>query len=217
VLPSAPSDTTKGESEPALGVEEGGIHSAEALMLARYFMFSQLYLHPVRRIYDIHLKDFLKAWLPNGQCPTDVGGHLDFTDNEVTAALLSAARKPGSSGHEPARRIVEREHFRVAYERHPDDVRINAEAGRSVFEKAQKHFPADMLRWDRYPGKGGAPEFPVKTRDDRIVSSLALSDTLRQLPALSFDFVFADRGILSQIQKWIKDNRTDIIKPVEGE
>jgi HD superfamily phosphohydrolase len=52
--------------EPALGVEEGGIQSAEALMLARYFMYSQVYFHPVRRIYDIHLKDFLAAWLPGG-------------------------------------------------------------------------------------------------------------------------------------------------------
>ena len=52
--------------EPMLGVEVGGIHSAEALLLARYFMFTQLYFHSVRRIYDQHLKDFLLAWLPDG-------------------------------------------------------------------------------------------------------------------------------------------------------
>lgn len=41
--------------EPALGVEEGGLQSAEALLFARCFMYSQVYLHPIRRIYDIHL------------------------------------------------------------------------------------------------------------------------------------------------------------------
>src|SRR5262249_1913811 len=44
--------------EPALGVEEGGLHTAESLLVARYLMFTQLYYHPVRRIYDVHLKDF---------------------------------------------------------------------------------------------------------------------------------------------------------------
>ena len=46
-------------SEPSLGVEEGGLETAEALLLARYFMYSQVYFHPIRRIYDIHLKEFL--------------------------------------------------------------------------------------------------------------------------------------------------------------
>ncbi|MDV7389865.1 hypothetical protein RZS08_00870, partial [Arthrospira platensis SPKY1] len=40
ILPMPPSGEGEGQGEPALGVEEGGIQSAEALMLARYFMFS---------------------------------------------------------------------------------------------------------------------------------------------------------------------------------
>jgi HD superfamily phosphohydrolase len=32
-------------------------------MLARYFMYSQVYFHPVRRIYDLHLMEFLRQWL----------------------------------------------------------------------------------------------------------------------------------------------------------
>jgi HD superfamily phosphohydrolase len=56
-----------GEGEPTLGIEEGGVHSAEGLLLARYFMYTQLYFHHVRRIYDYHLKEFLKRWLPDGK------------------------------------------------------------------------------------------------------------------------------------------------------
>ncbi len=58
ILPPAQSNENEGFQEPALGVEEGGIQSAEALMLARYFMYSQVYFHPVRRIYDIHTEGF---------------------------------------------------------------------------------------------------------------------------------------------------------------
>jgi uncharacterized protein len=35
-------------------------------MIARHFMYKQVYLHRIRRVYDIHLKDFLLEWLPSG-------------------------------------------------------------------------------------------------------------------------------------------------------
>ena len=80
--------------EPALGVEEGGIYSAEALMLARYFMYSQVYFHPVRRIYDIHLMDFLKEWLHDGKFSTDLSDHLKMTrrPNYISYVRRSASR-----------------------------------------------------------------------------------------------------------------------------
>ena len=71
-----------------MGIEVGGLHSAEALLLARYFMFSQVYCHHVRRIYDIHLKDFLKKWLPNGMFTTSIEDILQITDNEVSSELF---------------------------------------------------------------------------------------------------------------------------------
>jgi len=58
ILPSLQHDDSSTSAEPMLGVEEGGLHSAESLLQARYSMFSQVYYHPVRRIYDIHTKGF---------------------------------------------------------------------------------------------------------------------------------------------------------------
>ena len=43
ILPPAPEETEIQSNEPTLGVEEGGLHSVEALLLARYAMFSQVY------------------------------------------------------------------------------------------------------------------------------------------------------------------------------
>ena len=51
ILPISETDS----QEPALGTERGGLESAEALLWARYFMYTQLYFHPTRRIYDSHL------------------------------------------------------------------------------------------------------------------------------------------------------------------
>jgi len=35
--------------EPALGLEAGGLESSEGLMIARHFMYKQVYLHHIRR------------------------------------------------------------------------------------------------------------------------------------------------------------------------
>ena len=68
ILPAPPADDCESSQsgELTLGVELGGLQTAESLLLARYFMFKQVYFHHVRRIYDLHLLDFLKLWLPNG-------------------------------------------------------------------------------------------------------------------------------------------------------
>jgi uncharacterized protein len=84
ILPRTESDSR----EPWLGVEVGGLEAAEAMSLARYFMYKQVYFHHVRRAYDIHLKDFLKDWMRGSYFPTTIGKHLEMTDNEVTAAML---------------------------------------------------------------------------------------------------------------------------------
>jgi len=52
ILPSPQEDDGSEPGEPMLGVQEGGLHAAEALMVARYFMYAQVYFHPIRRIYD---------------------------------------------------------------------------------------------------------------------------------------------------------------------
>ena len=197
--------------EPALGVEEGGIYSAEALLFARYSMYSQVYLHRIRRIYDIHLRDFLRAWLPGGKFSTNITDHLRMTDNEVTVALFEAASDPTKPGHEEAKRIIYRCHFRVLYQRHPEDLEVNIEAGRAVFEAAQQKF--DNVRHDSYTQKGSEIDFPVQTRDGRIVPSIFISDPLKSLPVSAIDYVFIVPEKLDEAKSWLDENRAEIIQP----
>jgi HD superfamily phosphohydrolase len=213
ILPTPPLGEQGESKEPALGVEEGGIQSAEALMLARYFMYSQVYFHPVRRIYDIHLMDFLKEWLTDAAFSTDLTRHLNMTDNEVTAGLLKAAYDETKPGHLHARRIVRREHFKLLYERNPTDVKINPEAGSAVFKALCGEFGPDHFRHDRYRQESGTPDFPVRMRDGKTVSSLAVSETLNKVPVVSVDYVFAERANLPMVRTWLEEHQKDIIKP----
>ena len=42
-----------------LAFDHGGVHAIEGFILARYFMFTQVYFHSVRRAYDLILTDFI--------------------------------------------------------------------------------------------------------------------------------------------------------------
>ncbi len=203
--------------EPQLGVEEGGLQSAEALLLARYFMFSQVYFHPIRRIYDIHLKDFLKQWLPKGKYPTRLDQHLHLTDAEVIAAMSNAARSPRSAGHEPARRIVQRRHFKLLWEQNPADLSVNPEAGSVICEAVEAVFGTEAVRRDRVSKSGATIDFPVAYPDNRVTSGQLLSEVLRNLPTLAFDYVFVQPELISEAKQWLDNNREAILKRVPRE
>ncbi len=209
ILPK--SEGENGSKEPVLGLTAGGLQSAEALLWARYFMFSQVYLHPVRRIYDIHLKDFLKEWLPGGKFSTEIEDHLAITDNEVVVGLRKAFSDDKHPGHIHATRIIEHKHFKVLYECIPDDRKININAGKTIYKAACEKFGAEFVRYDRYPGKGGSQFFPVLHRG-KVLPSTVLSDTLKETPVVATDFVFIDRTYLTAAEKWLEAEHDNIIK-----
>lgn len=211
LLPYAPEGEPEGPKRPVLGVEEGGLQSAEALLLARYFMYSQLYFHPVRRIYDIHLQDFLKAWLPDGRFPIKVDQHLAWTDNEVTAGLLKAGANPGQPGHAAARRIVQREHFKRLYEPAPGDIKRRPEIGKLVFREARERFGVEHVRHDDYSQGSDPVDFPVQRRDGKILSARALSSALSKLPLVSVEFVFVSREKEKEARDWLDENLSDLL------
>jgi HD superfamily phosphohydrolase len=138
-----------------------GLESSEGLMLARHFMYKQVYMHPIRRVYDIHLKDFLKSWIAGGIFSTDLAVHLALTDSEVLSAIGAASRWDKSPHHIFARRIQFREHFRRFYSASPTD----RDGGRlipgKVFaEAAQQEFGPDLIRYDLLSTQNTRPGVP---------------------------------------------------------
>jgi HD superfamily phosphohydrolase len=217
ILPAATGERdeepAKAKREPQLGVEHGGLEAAEGLWIARYFMFGQLYYHPARLIYDQHLKDFLAAWLPGGRFKTDVDSHLALTDAEITVALRSAARDPGAPGHDAARRIIDRDHFRVAYQRRPEDGSFDIEA---IYKAVQEHFGQDNVRYGGSPKRGDA-EFPVLDREGRSVPAVSLSPVLDNLPVSRNEYIFTTKESKKDVEDWIEAKRDSIIEQAVAE
>jgi HD superfamily phosphohydrolase len=207
----------EGSSEPALGINVGGIYSAEALALARYFMFSQVYYHPIRLIYDHHLKDFLSAWLSRdnllgeGTFPTDVEGHLRMTDDEVNAALREAALEATHRGHQSASCIMRHKHFKVLYEKNPQDAKVHSSPGEAIAKAAQLEFGAEAIRYSKPKVKNVAPDFPVRERDERIQPGISASDILSRLQPTSMEYVFIDPRLAVQAAQWLESNRDSVL------
>lgn len=219
ILPVPPEGAgEKGRSkETMLGIEQGGLQSAESLLLARYFMFSQVYYHRVRRIYDIHLRDFLKDWLPGGYFPTNIKGFLALTDNEVLSAMYAACLNDAQPGHDAARRIIERTHFKRVYEFNPDDLKVNPYAASAIYKELKDEFDEHQLRFDHKKPKSSANNFPVLRSDNgKIVSALSLSETLNHIPPARAEFIFADPEISSDVTRWVEKNKRRIIE-LKGE
>jgi HD superfamily phosphohydrolase len=91
-------------------VSEGGWHAAEGLIVARYFMFTQVYFHKTRVIYDHHLHEALADLLPGGHFPDPNGKHLDkylqWDDWHVLGLIGNGM------GGEHGKRLAGRDHFR---------------------------------------------------------------------------------------------------------
>ncbi len=218
--PPAHGDEKKSSLEPYIGVEAGGLQSAEALLLARYFMFSQVYFHPVRRIYDIHLKDFLAEWLSGGCYPNDVERFSAFTDAEITSAMRQAAKDNRVAGHVHAKRIIDRNHFRVLHEGTLSDILASGGAMKTkhIAAAAAKEFGADKIRFDSSLPKDSAIDFPVRERDGSIVSAHSKSQVLKKIPAAAFEYIFVEKEILPEVSEWYQKNKTMLMaKSMEEE
>lgn len=66
-----------------LAIERGGVQALEEFILARYFMFIQVYFHKTRRYLDKSLIKTLKAILPDGKYPSAIEDYLKWDDVRV--------------------------------------------------------------------------------------------------------------------------------------
>ncbi len=76
---------------PRLAIEPGGIQAFEEFVLARYFMFFQVYFHRTRRYFDLVLCDALEKILPNNSFPSEIEEYLKWDDNRVIQAIRDNA------------------------------------------------------------------------------------------------------------------------------
>jgi hypothetical protein len=125
-----------------LALEHGGMHAAEGLLTARYFMFSQVYYHDIRVVYDEHLLRFLRRHLPDGRYPDDVSAYQGWDDVRVLSLLREQRDDPD------ARAILSREHFRRVHEFARNDLGSDLSFADRIRERLESEFGEDIIVGD---------------------------------------------------------------------
>ena len=203
--------TSQKDSSPTLGVEFGGIHATEGLLWARYLMFMQVYYHHVRVAYDLHLKEFLEDWLPEGQFPQEWDGLKALTDNQVLSGITDAAQDESAPGHDAARRIVSREHYRRVYTLIPDDTKRYENPVAAIENACSERYGDNKVRQYTYRQPNPVTEFPVVDSVDQIESSISVSIPLSQIPVVDVGYVLIDPDVAGKARDWIRSNKDSIL------
>ena len=176
------------EDSPALGIEIGGLYAAEALILARYYMFLQVYFHETRRAYDLLLTDFMKAQLPDGKLPLHVNDYLKYDDYVVFHELRHEIQNDGEH-KDLAECIFHRKHLKTIKELptvSPSQKEVKA--FKDAYQQLKQEFPA--IRID------SAEDAPNKFEKE--------------------PFYIRDKDSLSPSDKWVEiDNRSELVKRLE--
>lgn len=76
-----------------LAVKRGGIHAFEEFVIARYFMFIQVYFHKTRRYLDHLLVESIKTILPNSKYPEKVDEYLKWDDDKIIESIKAHAQE----------------------------------------------------------------------------------------------------------------------------
>ncbi len=109
-----------------LAIRQNGIQAVEAFILARYWMFIQVYFHKHRRLFDYYLSSFIKEFLTlecekNGQYPKSLDEYLKMDDFYLYEKIkyYACMKHPAPNKqtiHNFAKRLFTRSHHKIAFD-----------------------------------------------------------------------------------------------------
>lgn len=148
------------EGFPRLAIQSGGIQAFEEFMLARYFMFVQVYFHRTRRFFDKMYSKTLQKILPDGTFPQEVKDYLKWDDYRVWNLMKEKADQI-----EECENIVHRKVYPRVFETktHPleADFKNFNMMRKIIYEKFHKDSFIEDCSADKMPHK-----IPIRTTVD---------------------------------------------------
>jgi len=198
ILPSV----DRGADELQLGIDENGIESCEALLLARHFMHRRIYQYSSVKAYNFHLRRYMKAnFTP--KMMEDLETFLSISDTDVISSLNKAAKDPKMAGHFDAQCVIYRQHrFRAIAL--PD----------SMTEKDLKNYEAENklkdtdIDWEFHVNEAPSERlnFPVSRKHVLIQKACNCSDLLLKVPSRKSNWVYIspehDYDLVSFLSNW---------------
>lgn len=181
-----------------LGVDEGGWHVAESIVIARYQMFTQVYFHKTRRAYDYHLKETMREVLKNNKLPTpkEIDKYLKLDDIIIWSRMLRKKKV-----NRDCSSIIHRDHIRVIHSTPetptPDDEKEKDKCKRKLKRKSI---------WF-YEDKTEHSWYKLDTDDKEDKEIMIICDLGRMARPLShpkFSSIVRNMGKIKQIRIYVR-------------
>ncbi|HSX38049.1 MAG TPA: HD domain-containing protein [Chlamydiales bacterium] len=198
ILPSA----DHGSDELQLGIDENGLESCEALLLARHFMHRRIYQYSSVKAYNFHLRRYMRAnYSP--KMLENIDDFLLLSDTDVISSLNKAAKDPSTPGHDDARCVIYRRHrFRAIAL--PEEI---GEWDLKEFKKRERISDSE-IDWEFHQVKPPPDRlsFPVARRHMVIRKARECSDLLLKVPSKKSNWVFIapehDLALIDFLDNW---------------
>lgn len=177
----------KTESGEKLGIEENGISSCEALLLARYFMHKRVYQHSSVKAYTFHLSRFMERFYKQGEYLTSLEGYLKLTDHEILSAI-----RAHPEDLDAAVLLKRQKRFFVL------------EVAKNLLEEMTRvqqklNIPEESLSFAHKTIKSPEFSFPVRLSNGKIVSAEDYSQV--KIPATTHHFIYIDAPYTAQVKE----------------
>lgn len=176
-----------------IGVSAGGVHALEALVMARYYMFTQVYFNPTGKVMELHysqyLRDVGKRW------PLDPAAFLRCDD----VSVLHEMRR---SQNRHARAIIERDRYVVAYESREHLTQEESRRFQELEPRLAEKFGEDRLLVDhsaKNPHKLGQARVLVRRFDGSLEPMEEASDFIRHLSKIECFRFYAPRELKNEV------------------
>lgn len=128
----------RSDNQLQLAIERGGIQALEEFVLARYFMFIQVYFHKTRRYLDKALVDCIKELLPDGKYPEDTNDYLMWDDNRILSTI-------STSQSDIIKRFRKRDIMTCVYESKAHADKSDTKTAKMIFKLLQAEFGDKVL------------------------------------------------------------------------
>jgi HD superfamily phosphohydrolase len=182
ILPSV----DRGTDELQLGIDENGLESCEALLLARHFMHRRVYQYSSVKAYNFHLRRYMKANF-SPKMFDQVEPFLAVSDTDVISSLNKAAKDPKMAGHADAKCVIFRQHrFRAIAL--PEGI-----TERDLLEfKKKSGLKEGDVEWEFHPSSMATDRlcFPVSRRHVVIQKARDCSDLLLKVPVQRSNWIY---------------------------
>jgi len=161
------------KGELSLGVEENGIASCEALLLARHFMQRRVYQYASARAYSFHMARFMEWFYKDPIHLSSVEHYISMTEYAILTEMQKARRDPSHSGHFDAMCLFDRKKRFQAFD-------LPAQIEEETLHQFQKKasIPKDLIHWD-LAGKWASPyglNLPVLRKNEEVTPASVFSE-----------------------------------------